>query len=1692
MAFDLPIQTAGRRRLQKIRLEEQRLREQAEEEDYGLDLVRPPALELPRPPRMGSWDRFAPMDEDITEGEFLQDKQARQQPLTLEDFNSARSNRFRQETLRRNETGVDVTEEDESWRAPPRLFPTATQAPVSAPPEITLTERQLNADTTLQRIQEQYPKAAFRQEEPSFPPFGELSVGAAQVQSQSLGQNLLGLATGPLGALESVFTPIARFGAEITPISSLPKAVTPPLLAIEQATNILELIRNPTTDTGRLLAGRSNLYEFMNESVETSRTLPWYQNMAEGALYDPTIVYGSAKSLLRGIVYASELGGITVPIARASTKARPNLSPWENKRLGQINSALNAGKRRMKKAADAGNVDEAAKIRERLNTLTRDKAGLITKTPESQKLSQEAALSSRSTPSTQTDPLRRTLIPEGAVDVDISGARRAAMLEEFEQTPFEGMMVEDVFLGQDRSYMIKEFGLESAAAHNEFVAPLLDLSERIASVKTVDNPAMRQFLAKTGVNPGAAMDSDVGKAYLGFMQQRISSDEMVSTVMSSVFDFHMGKGWKGGQLGRSSHLLPLDRDGFWKGLKLKNGTSSKQLWYNVLEHPDRYDLTDAQQAFIKDYNQVTNVEIPALLDFHGINQRMRSRTQGEYYVPRSVDEIRGVLIRGASDPDIRRHIDDATEGFLNQGVRYSNDPRKVLELHLRWAYSKVAKKQLDDTLEPLSITATDLVSKPTRSAYQEAWALKSGLEVELRKTQRALKTVLGHVKVTGARESGLRRSRSYSIRNVHQLNKVINELEKLPFEESPGISLTGEVQPDQVFEGLKYAANRGRIMGKISEAKKQLKRVEARERVEGKMEGTASNLEDKLKARMKILTDYQDALKTELNSADMTWKLSKTKYLEELAAAKKKQGSPSELWGVNQPDDIPIATWHNKFFRREDADLLNKRLPMILGQEHISDKVFKSFEQFGNSVRFLSAALDFAMPFIQGLPVMATNPAAFARATLRHYQAFLDPSVQARLIRENINEYQWLAQHSVSVGDPEFFAALQAGKGFSPGALLEYLPKVGKETRDVMRWGGRQSFGRFMASYNVGLGWSRVQLLKGMRQSWKNIDSADPALKATAEAEIAQHIRNLTGALDSRALGVAPSQRAVEGMFLAFSPRLLRSTVALVKDATFNPTSPVGRRAARSLAVLASGATSVYVMTGFALGKDWEDIQAGLNPLNGKRFLSHKIGDDWIGVGGQVRAISQLLAGITIGAFTEPSSLISMDRYNNPLLKFLSGRGAPITETVGAVAERITGRDALPYEEIDGDLDLAKHIGTQGVPFVIQGKLEGEKALTLLAAELGARTSAGNVYDEREVARNKAMLRLGFVKEKGSFSSGWQAAQERIGFRQLGPNERVMDWSELNVEQQKEVMRQAELEDITGKIERNQREKNLITRNYRDNMDRIKDDMWTQVRGRATLYGRGKEFREALPKIYAEARGARNKFLESKEAVEAKKVFQERANDKEKRDKEHIENRAMNDYIDKFLSADLTNRFTGEYDWERAESIMKSLEDDYDRELGKEGAGKELIQRMQNLLREGEPPIIAELREAREVLRPYWALTEEAKGFHDEIEVEAFEEWLDANQKQRRILENDLYSYNLEPILKTWRSLKVSMRDDPDSGIEDTLITWGYAETPHTVAGLEAETLGIYEQQELERERQVQDPLAEQGVLAEPVGATSP
>lgn len=451
--------------------------------------------------------------------------------------------------------------------------------------------------------------------------------------------------------------------------------------------------------------------------------------------------------------------------------------------------------------------------------------------------------------------------------------------------------------------------------------------------------------------------------------------------------------------------------------------------------------------------------------------------------------------------------------------------------------------------------------------------------------------------------------------------------------------------------------------------------------------------------------------KAELETARTKFTTAKNRRARALESARRSEIAKGNIFGEAE-ETIPIAQWRNRFFRREDAGTLREGIDEFFNPAKQNPFATGAIET-GNVIRFLSAVGDFAAPFIQGLPVLATNPRRWGRATLAHYQAFLDPTVQARFIRENLESFQEMAAHGTPVGDPEFFAALRPGQGISPGALLEGLPK-GPEARRLLQQGGRQTFGRFQASYDTFLGSARAQMTDALRTT---IPDA---------AERQAFIRNLTGGLDSRALGVKAPQRAFEGFALAFSPRLVRSTIALVGDLRLGLRSARGRQAWRSLSQLAAGTTGLYVAAGLGMGKNWEEIQTGLNPLEGKKFLSYQINGDWIGVGGQIRAITQLLARTA----ADPSSLGELDQFDNPLIAAFTSRGAPAIGLVGGAIEATTGANALPFDKIDSPPDFFKHVGKSALPFAVQGILEGENPLSTVFGLGGARTSAETRTEE--------------------------------------------------------------------------------------------------------------------------------------------------------------------------------------------------------------------------------------------------------------------------------------------------------------------------------------------------------------------------
>jgi hypothetical protein len=401
---------------------------------------------------------------------------------------------------------------------------------------------------------------------------------------------------------------------------------------------------------------------------------------------------------------------------------------------------------------------------------------------------------------------------------------------------------------------------------------------------------------------------------------------------------------------------------------------------------------------------------------------------------------------------------------------------------------------------------------------------------------------------------------------------------------------------------------------------------------------------------------------------------------------------------------------------------LEKAAKQAGGSEGAAGTVFGLAEWVANVGRGISAAFDVAAPFVHGLPSLAISPGGWARATVTHYRALFDPRVQARYIRQNIDTInKMITDGNVPIGDVEFFNFLRGGGeslGPTPGLAAIYQNKV----RGVYEVAKRQTFGRFAASYDTFLTVIRAEL-------WKSLENT-----VTDPVELGRYIRNLTGGIDTIALGIGRDQRRIEAFWMAFSPKLMRSTLALLGNIVMHPTSQSARHTYRAFSQLAAGVAGTYVATGLVLGKDWEEIETGLNPLSGKRFLSHQMPNgDWVGVGGQLRAAVQMIAAtaMTAGGVGErrPTDLMSPDLQRNPLMLFLVGRGAPGSNLTAAMLEFAAGStggdwNLVQDENIDNAPAFMFHMANAIVPFTMQSALEGQGRGTVLAGAFGARTGA--------------------------------------------------------------------------------------------------------------------------------------------------------------------------------------------------------------------------------------------------------------------------------------------------------------------------------------------------------------------------------
>ena len=738
----------------------------------------------------------------------------------------------------------------------------------------------------------------------------------------------------------------------------------------------------------------------------------------------------------------------------------------------------------------------------------------------------------------------------------------------------------------------------------------------------------------------------------------------------------------------------------------------------------------------------------------------------------------------------------------------------------------------------------------------------------------------------------------------------------------------------------------------------------------------------------------------------------------------------------------------------------------------------KNFARVTDAQRYLMANADFGAPFIQGLPMLGRNPFKWSKATLMSFAAFADPAVQGRFVRQNLGGFQEMAQYGVPVGDVEFFAAMEQGRGLPIGKIMSFLPtdegskflgmtmsdaalgtarKMAKG-RAVAKETQQQTLGRFQSSYGMFLARARLELWQSLKPSWTQSGREGNTL-----AELGAYIRNMTGGLDSKALGVGARQREFESSWIAFSPRLLRSTIALVSDALrFVPAEGmkyVGKgsggtvrqkEAARSLGQLLGGVHLLYATSavglGYAKGHSKErianDLMVGMNPLSGGKYLSFEIDGQYFGVGGQVRALTQVLTGITSALVPggDPiQNLIALNSRDNPIIRFLANRGAVAQEWAKTVAEGALDVNALTFDEVEGPKDIAPHLFESSLPFVAQGMMEGDTVPGWLVGATGFRSNPATPADIEKGLVKDAFYAMSdeeladYGHEKNAFP--WQDSFPGRNWKTNLNSELREKFADENPEI--EIARQQN-------IERQLESGNTEYASYTTEKEDLRETRNSTIIKEAQRLGTGKELRDRISEEY-QIYGLQSEGIDDK--------YQELVDNLDDLEKtEHPYNAAKDEYwrvmtdskedIDKGNIILLEDPVTREFNFAERERRLESLRENpitkpfYERLIGD-------IEDNPNT-----PPIVRELQDDREKLREFWDIAEteaEKMGFTEEYEYYLKQSRLNKNQLTK-ITNEDWSASDRRKLRKLLSNIETAKNKYRRKNLEvDTILwKWGY------------------------------------------------
>ena len=729
------------------------------------------------------------------------------------------------------------------------------------------------------------------------------------------------------------------------------------------------------------------------------------------------------------------------------------------------------------------------------------------------------------------------------------------------------------------------------------------------------------------------------------------------------------------------------------------------------------------------------------------------------------------------------------------------------------------------------------------------------------------------------------------------------------------------------------------------------------------------------------------------------------------------------------------------FFRDEkSARQLAKALD--IGDASRWRSATRSFETANNVFRTLGTGFDFSWHLLQGLPLLGAaffNPnlyrvygssmkhAALAMLNRGNLQKVVD-GMDPKVLRDATENYRINLSQDVtdafagttSIGqaaDVIERAARSPNSPFSKIAnfIFRTMPERAQAAfqlgGDVARLKGVEVMGPLAAS-------SAKELVRAGRFA----DEAEAL--AYTKAKIGSFLTKATGGIDQYAMGLTNSQQSIERAFFFFSPSYQRASLSLI-SATLKGDIE-GQLARRSLAGMAMLGTTIYVAQATALGQEPK-----LDPSRGD-FMSLRIGDSDVGIGGFYRGFLSFISRMSDRAFTD-ENVFEQDQ-THPFVSFARGKVSP---TSGLAWDIFEGSNFIGEPIEANALGYGKAVGSRLLPFwaenvFVTDPLTGDYEwtnpnVTGLAAELiGLRNIPLDAYDERRRIRD-------------------EEAQSFYG----------KQWNELNnvqrevLKRESEYLRQLETEtkrlqelrgdELQGQLNDYYKESQRILKDFDDT---LKEGTSFLDQGIIDLEGFRKGYINSANSDYYTKRTTLRERTEEGDLSQVGAYWTQIAGDKESVRKidyqDDVLDVAYQDYITNIVTNPEIQTITGETDWYARGIAINEFENRWQEKgipdvmnyvKARSYASKDL------------PPLVTELFMARDYYQYYWSETEKA-ALENVPEVEAllYKEYkLEPNETKKRELRTPSVA-RIESIIRAARKELRKL----DQGLDGFLYRWGY------------------------------------------------